>query len=155
PSLYLYVSVLLCLYVWLSLSLCLCSPYWKPFGRHCYAVYNGDEGYSWPEAQHLCQLGKAELVSVHSRAETLFLRQLNFTKHNVWIGLSRDSNSPLKFTGKCLSSTRPHLSRRGPCLTLNPTVEDQNLCLSPQTPPTSSCAQASPHEEAPGTGCSR
>ncbi|CAL8384873.1 unnamed protein product [Gadus morhua 'NCC'] len=77
-----------------------CSPYWKPFGRHCYAVYNGDEGYSWPEAQHLCQLGKAELVSVHSRAETLFLRQLNFTKHNVWIGLSRDSNFGWAWTDK-------------------------------------------------------
>ena len=98
------VSLSMHLSLSLSLPLCLsrvatpapgngqCSPYWEPYGRHCYAVYNGGQGYSWPEARHLCQLGKAELVSVHSRAETLFLKQLNFTKHNVWIGLSRDSN---------------------------------------------------------------
>ncbi|KAG7266656.1 hypothetical protein CRUP_028373 [Coryphaenoides rupestris] len=43
--------------------------------------------------RYLCRQAGAELASVHSRAETMFLRQLNFTKHNVWIGLARDGNS--------------------------------------------------------------
>ncbi|KAG7274642.1 hypothetical protein CRUP_009685 [Coryphaenoides rupestris] len=61
-------------------------------------------GHSWPEAQYLCRQAGAELASVHSRAETMFLRQLNFTKHNVWIGLARDGND--------LCSLRSHVTFR-------------------------------------------
>ncbi|KAJ8402327.1 hypothetical protein AAFF_G00368160 [Aldrovandia affinis] len=70
-----------------------CLPGWWPYGRYCYYVYNGRQGFSWPESRHYCQLAKGDLVSVHSRAEVEFLRNVNYTKyHNVWIGLTRDKS---------------------------------------------------------------
>ncbi|XP_056147018.1 macrophage mannose receptor 1 [Lampris incognitus] len=77
-----------------------CLPYWKPYGRYCYFVYNGQEGYSWPNAQHHCQSIKADLVSIHSRAEVEFIRTLNYTKHHIWIGLTRDRNFGWAWTDK-------------------------------------------------------
>uniref|UniRef100_A0AAQ4S5U6 C-type lectin domain-containing protein n=1 Tax=Gasterosteus aculeatus aculeatus TaxID=481459 RepID=A0AAQ4S5U6_GASAC len=46
-----------------------CLPFWVPYGRYCYAVYGGLQGYSWPDARHYCQSFRADLVSIHSRAE--------------------------------------------------------------------------------------
>ncbi|XP_072570731.1 uncharacterized protein [Paramormyrops kingsleyae] len=70
-----------------------CRPEWWPYGRYCYFVYNGKQGFSWPESRHYCQLAKAELTSLHSRAEVEFLRNINYTKyHNIWIGLTRDKS---------------------------------------------------------------
>ncbi|KAA8584470.1 hypothetical protein FQN60_008255 [Etheostoma spectabile] len=71
----------------------MCLPFWVPYGRYCYYVYNGKQGFSWPDSLHYCQSAKANLVSIHSRAEVEFLRNLNYTKyHNIWIGLTRDRN---------------------------------------------------------------
>ncbi|KAJ8338949.1 hypothetical protein SKAU_G00357350 [Synaphobranchus kaupii] len=69
-----------------------CRDGWWPFGRYCYFVENGkNKGYSWPESRHYCQEFWGDLVSVHSRAEVDFLRNLDYTKyHNVWLGLTRD-----------------------------------------------------------------
>ncbi|KAM6975835.1 uncharacterized protein LKV04_015092 [Tautogolabrus adspersus] len=70
-----------------------CLPFWLPYGRYCYIVYDGQQGFSWPDSRHYCQSIKAELVSLHSRAEVEFVRSLNYTKnHNIWIGLTRDNN---------------------------------------------------------------
>ncbi|XP_023264465.1 macrophage mannose receptor 1-like [Seriola lalandi dorsalis] len=70
-----------------------CLPFWVPYGRYCYYVYNEQQGFSWPDSRHYCQSIRAELVSIHSRAEVEFIRNLNYTKrHNVWIGLTRDRN---------------------------------------------------------------
>ncbi|KAM4528248.1 uncharacterized protein PAE49_000185 [Odontesthes bonariensis] len=78
-----------------------CLPFWAPYGRHCYFVYDGKEGFSWPDARHYCQSIRTELVSIHSRAEQEFLRKLNYTKHhNVWIGLTRDRNFGWGWTDK-------------------------------------------------------
>ncbi|XP_038845355.1 macrophage mannose receptor 1 [Salvelinus namaycush] len=66
---------------------------WVPYGRYCYFVYNGPQGYSWPEARHYCQIVRGDLVSIHSRAEVEFITKMNYTReHNVWIGLTRDNN---------------------------------------------------------------
>uniref|UniRef100_A0A3B5AF54 C-type lectin domain-containing protein n=1 Tax=Stegastes partitus TaxID=144197 RepID=A0A3B5AF54_9TELE len=68
-----------------------CLPFWVPYGHHCYSVYNGPEGFSWPDARHYCQSVRTELASIHSRAELEFIRNMNYTKnHNIWIGLTRD-----------------------------------------------------------------
>ncbi|KAM4634074.1 macrophage mannose receptor 1 [Polymixia lowei] len=78
-----------------------CLPFWKPYGRYCYYVYNGPQGFSWPDSRHYCQSFKGELVSIHSRAEVEFIRNLNHTKtHNVWIGLTRDRNFGWAWTDK-------------------------------------------------------
>ena len=70
-----------------------CLPFWIPYGRYCYFVYNQQKGFSWPDSRHYCQEVKAELASIHSRAEVEFIRNLNYTKHhNIWIGLTRDRN---------------------------------------------------------------
>uniref|UniRef100_A0A8D0D2B6 C-type lectin domain-containing protein n=1 Tax=Sander lucioperca TaxID=283035 RepID=A0A8D0D2B6_SANLU len=70
-----------------------CQTFWIPYGRYCYYVHNGKQGFSWPDSHHYCQSAKANLVSIHSRAEVEFLRNLNYTKyHNIWIGLTRDRN---------------------------------------------------------------
>ena len=70
-----------------------CLEFFAPYGRHCYAVYSGQKGYSWSDARSYCQQFKADLVSIHSRAEVEFIKNLNFTKyHNIWIGLTRDRN---------------------------------------------------------------
>ncbi|KAM8828853.1 C-type lectin lectoxin-Lio2-like [Spinachia spinachia] len=70
-----------------------CLPFWASYGRYCYAVYGGQRGSSWPDARHHCQAFKADLVSIHSRAEVEFIRNLNSTTyHNMWIGLTRDGN---------------------------------------------------------------
>ncbi|TNN28169.1 Asialoglycoprotein receptor 2 [Liparis tanakae] len=70
-----------------------CLPFWVPYGSYCYYVYNGQTGFSWPDARHYCQQFGTELLSLHSRAEVEFVRNLNYTKyHNVWIGLTRDRN---------------------------------------------------------------
>uniref|UniRef100_A0A8C6S6G1 C-type lectin domain-containing protein n=1 Tax=Neogobius melanostomus TaxID=47308 RepID=A0A8C6S6G1_9GOBI len=70
-----------------------CLPGFAPYGHHCYFVYNGPKGFSWPDARHYCQAVKTELASVHSRAEVEFIRNLNYTKeHHIWIGLTRDQN---------------------------------------------------------------
>ncbi|KPP79615.1 macrophage mannose receptor 1-like, partial [Scleropages formosus] len=68
-----------------------CLPGWWPYGYHCYFVYNGKTGFSWPESRYYCQLANSELASLHSRAEVEFLRNINYTKsHNVWIGLTKN-----------------------------------------------------------------
>ncbi|CAG5896335.1 unnamed protein product [Menidia menidia] len=78
-----------------------CLPFWVPYGRHCYAVYDGQQGYSWPDARHFCQSLRTDLASVHSRAEQEFLRTLNYTaNHHVWIGLTRDRNFGWGWTDK-------------------------------------------------------
>ncbi|XP_071751059.2 uncharacterized protein LOC139908314 [Centroberyx gerrardi] len=79
----------------------ICLPFWMPYGRYCYAVYNGQQGLSWPDSQHYCQSFRGELVSIHSRAEVEFIRNLNYTKrHHVWIGLTRDLNFGWGWTDK-------------------------------------------------------
>ncbi|GLD55464.1 macrophage mannose receptor 1-like protein [Lates japonicus] len=78
-----------------------CPLFWKPYGRYCYLVYKGKEGFSWPDSRHYCQSMRAELVSIHSRAEVEFIRNLNYTKyHNIWIGLTRDRNFGWGWTDK-------------------------------------------------------
>ncbi|XP_024286595.1 macrophage mannose receptor 1 [Oncorhynchus tshawytscha] len=70
-----------------------CLLGWVPFGRYCYFVYNGPQGFSWPEARHYCQIVRGDLVSIHSRPEVEFILKMNYTRvHNVWIGLTRDNN---------------------------------------------------------------
>ncbi|MEQ2170772.1 hypothetical protein GOODEAATRI_003801 [Goodea atripinnis] len=70
-----------------------CLSFWVPYGRYCYLVYDGKEGFSWNDARHYCQSVRTELASIHSRAELEFIRSLNNTKnHNLWIGLTRDRN---------------------------------------------------------------
>ncbi|XP_026210056.1 LOW QUALITY PROTEIN: macrophage mannose receptor 1 [Anabas testudineus] len=78
-----------------------CLPFWAHYGRYCYFVYNGQQGFSWPDSRHYCQQFKADLVSIHSRADVEFIRNLNATKnHNIWIGLTRDSNFGWAWTDK-------------------------------------------------------
>uniref|UniRef100_A0A3Q2ST11 C-type lectin domain-containing protein n=1 Tax=Fundulus heteroclitus TaxID=8078 RepID=A0A3Q2ST11_FUNHE len=78
-----------------------CLPRWVPYGRFCYHVYNGKEGFSWNDARHHCQSLRTELASIHSRAEVEFIRNLNYTKHhNIWIGLARDRNFGWGWTDK-------------------------------------------------------
>ncbi|XP_033951501.2 uncharacterized protein [Pseudochaenichthys georgianus] len=78
-----------------------CLPYWIPYGRYCYFVYNQQQGFSWPDSLHYCQAAKADLLSLHSRAEVEFIRNLNHTKyHNIWIGLTRDRNFGWGWTDK-------------------------------------------------------
>ncbi|XP_074546917.1 uncharacterized protein LOC141805663 [Halichoeres trimaculatus] len=78
-----------------------CLPFWVPYGRHCYTVYNLEQGFSWPDSRHYCQSVRAELASVHSRAEVEFIRNLNYSKnHNLWIGLTRDNNFGWGWTDK-------------------------------------------------------
>ncbi|KAJ7986772.1 hypothetical protein DPEC_G00331850 [Dallia pectoralis] len=70
-----------------------CPPDWASLGRYCYYIYNNNPGYSWPEARFYCQQKKADLVSIHSRAEVEFLIKMNHSRlHNIWIGLTRDKN---------------------------------------------------------------
>ncbi|XP_062868150.1 macrophage mannose receptor 1 [Trichomycterus rosablanca] len=71
-----------------------CFPGWRPYGRYCYFVYNGKQGFSWPESRLYCQqISGSDLASVHSRAEGEFIRSINYTRyHNVWIGLSKDAS---------------------------------------------------------------
>ncbi|RVE65935.1 hypothetical protein OJAV_G00121150 [Oryzias javanicus] len=70
-----------------------CLPFWVPYGSYCYFVYNEKQGYSWPDSRHFCQSARTELVSIHSRAELEFIRNLNYTQnHHIWIGLTRDQN---------------------------------------------------------------
>lgn len=70
-----------------------CLPFWVPYGRYCYYVYDGKEGFSWPDSQHYCQSHRTELVSIHERADVEFIRNMNYTKyHHIWIGLTRDNN---------------------------------------------------------------
>ncbi|TNM92320.1 hypothetical protein fugu_019332 [Takifugu bimaculatus] len=79
----------------------MCLPFWYPYGRYCYHVYNGQQGFSWPESRHYCQSIRGDLASLHSRAEVEFIRNLNYTKyHNIWIGLTRDSNFGWAWTDK-------------------------------------------------------
>uniref|UniRef100_H3CQ11 C-type lectin domain-containing protein n=1 Tax=Tetraodon nigroviridis TaxID=99883 RepID=H3CQ11_TETNG len=71
----------------------MCFPLWVPYGRYCYLVVNTQQGFSWPDSRHYCLSIRGELASFHSRAEVEFVRNLNHTKyHNLWIGLTRDSN---------------------------------------------------------------
>ncbi|XP_015231842.1 PREDICTED: macrophage mannose receptor 1-like [Cyprinodon variegatus] len=78
-----------------------CLPFWVPYGHYCYFVYDGKEAFSWNDARHLCQSYNTELVSIHSRAEVEFIRNLNYTKHhNIWIGLTRDGNFGWGWTDK-------------------------------------------------------
>ncbi|XP_042365609.1 macrophage mannose receptor 1 [Plectropomus leopardus] len=78
-----------------------CLPFWVPYGRYCYYVYNGKDGYSWPDSRHYCHAARTELASIHSRAEVEFIRSLNYTKyHNIWIGLTRDRNFGWGWTDK-------------------------------------------------------
>uniref|UniRef100_A0A3P8TPB0 C-type lectin domain-containing protein n=1 Tax=Amphiprion percula TaxID=161767 RepID=A0A3P8TPB0_AMPPE len=87
-----------------------CLPFWVPYGHYCYYVYNGQKGFSWPDARHYCQSVRTDLVSIHSRAELEFIRNMNYTKyHNIWIGLTRDSSCEfrnLKKSGKLFSSEK-------------------------------------------------
>ncbi|XP_062291189.1 macrophage mannose receptor 1 [Scomber scombrus] len=78
-----------------------CLPFWIPYGRHCYSVYNGPQGFSWPDSRTICQSANADLASIHSRAEVEFIRSINVTKrHNLWIGLTRDSSFGWGWTDK-------------------------------------------------------
>uniref|UniRef100_A0A3B3Z751 C-type lectin domain-containing protein n=1 Tax=Periophthalmus magnuspinnatus TaxID=409849 RepID=A0A3B3Z751_9GOBI len=78
-----------------------CLHGFEPYGRYCYFVYNGPKGYSWPDSRHYCQAIKGDLVSLHSRADVEFVRNLNYTKeHNIWIGLTRDQNFGWAWTDK-------------------------------------------------------
>ncbi|MEQ2275125.1 hypothetical protein XENORESO_021066 [Xenotaenia resolanae] len=78
-----------------------CLSFWVPYGRYCYLVYDGKEGFSWNDARHYCQSVRTELASIHSRAELEFIRSLNNTKnHNLWIGLTRDRNFGWGWTDK-------------------------------------------------------
>uniref|UniRef100_A0A673AZB7 C-type lectin domain-containing protein n=1 Tax=Sphaeramia orbicularis TaxID=375764 RepID=A0A673AZB7_9TELE len=78
----------------------MCMPFFVPYGRYCYTVYNELKGYSWSDARLVCQSFRAELASVHSRAEVEFLRTLNGSKyHNIWIGLTRDRNCEFTAAG--------------------------------------------------------
>ncbi|XP_023194031.1 macrophage mannose receptor 1-like [Xiphophorus maculatus] len=78
-----------------------CLPFFAPYGRYCYFMYDGAEGFSWNDARHYCQSVRTELTSIHSRAEIEFIRNLNFTKkHNIWIGLTRDRNFGWGWTDK-------------------------------------------------------
>lgn len=70
-----------------------CLSLFEPYGHNCYLLYNLQQGYSWPDARHYCQLLHGQLASVHSRAEVEFIRNLNRTwHHDLWIGLTRDNN---------------------------------------------------------------
>lgn len=70
-----------------------CPPFWFPYGRYCYYVHDGQQGFSWPDSRHYCQSVRGDLASIHSRAEVEFIRNLNYTKyHHIWIGLTRDNN---------------------------------------------------------------
>ncbi|XP_041666073.1 macrophage mannose receptor 1 [Cheilinus undulatus] len=79
-----------------------CLPFWIPYGRYCYTVYNEQQGFSWPDSRHYCQsIRGGDLASIHSRAEVEFIRNLNHTKyHNLWIGLTRDNNFGWGWTDK-------------------------------------------------------
>ncbi|XP_062340567.1 macrophage mannose receptor 1 [Osmerus eperlanus] len=78
-----------------------CLRGWHAYGRYCYFVYNEPLGFSWPESRHYCQLAKGDLVSIHSRAESEFIRTLNHSKaHNLWIGLTRDINFGWSWTDR-------------------------------------------------------
>ncbi|KAE8284957.1 hypothetical protein D5F01_LYC16402 [Larimichthys crocea] len=78
-----------------------CLPFWVPYGRYCYYVYDGKEGFSWPDSQHYCQSHRTELVSIHERADVEFIRNMNYTKyHHIWIGLTRDNNFGWAWTDK-------------------------------------------------------
>ncbi|KAK2888177.1 uncharacterized protein [Channa argus] len=78
-----------------------CQRFTVPYGRYCYFVYNGQQGFSWPDSRHYCKEAHSELVSIHSRAEAEFIRNLNASKyHNIWIGLTRDNNFGWAWTDK-------------------------------------------------------
>ncbi|XP_026154124.1 macrophage mannose receptor 1 isoform X2 [Mastacembelus armatus] len=78
-----------------------CMTGWIPYGRYCYYVSREKEVLSWPESDHACQFFKGHLVSIHSRAEVEFIRNLNYTKtHPIWIGLTRDRNYGWGWTDK-------------------------------------------------------
>lgn len=79
----------------------MCLPSWTHYGHYCYIVYNGVEGFSWPDSEHYCKSIKGDLVSIHSRAEVEFIRNLNYSKnHNIWIGLTRDNHFGWAWTDK-------------------------------------------------------
>ncbi|KAM8872531.1 uncharacterized protein ACB058_004460 isoform 1-T1 [Synchiropus picturatus] len=76
-----------------------CLPFWKPYGRYCYYVYNEAQGFSWPDSRHYCREVQAELASIHSRAELEFIRKLDHSKkHHLWIGLTRGENGGWSWT---------------------------------------------------------
>uniref|UniRef100_A0A3Q3SGN4 C-type lectin domain-containing protein n=1 Tax=Mastacembelus armatus TaxID=205130 RepID=A0A3Q3SGN4_9TELE len=76
-----------------------CMTGWIPYGRYCYYVSREKEVLSWPESDHACQFFKGHLVSIHSRAEVEFIRNLNYTKtHPIWIGLTRDHRTLFDFS---------------------------------------------------------
>ncbi|KAF7653995.1 hypothetical protein LDENG_00075190, partial [Lucifuga dentata] len=78
-----------------------CHPSFRPYGQYCYFVYNHKKGFSWPDSHHFCQQARAELASIHSRAELEFIRSLNNTQiHHVWLGLTRDQNFGWAWTDK-------------------------------------------------------
>ncbi|XP_036973174.1 macrophage mannose receptor 1 [Acanthopagrus latus] len=78
-----------------------CPLLWFPYGRYCYYVYDGQQGFSWPDSRHYCQSIRGDLASIHSRAEVEFIRNLNYTKyHHIWIGLTRDNNFGWAWTDK-------------------------------------------------------
>uniref|UniRef100_A0A667WHX7 C-type lectin domain-containing protein n=1 Tax=Myripristis murdjan TaxID=586833 RepID=A0A667WHX7_9TELE len=67
-----------------------CAQGWRPYEGRCY--YFSTDTKTWSE------ILQAELVSIHSRAEVEFIRNLNYTKsHHIWIGLTRNHNC--KFMG--------------------------------------------------------
>ncbi|MGH0164673.1 UNVERIFIED_CONTAM: hypothetical protein FKN15_047304 [Acipenser sinensis] len=79
----------------------MCRQGWHTYGRYCYLVVSEKKGFSWPDSRHYCQMGSAELASIHSRAEVEFLVKLNYTRyHNLWIGLTKDSSYGWAWTDK-------------------------------------------------------
>ncbi|KAG2466118.1 MRC1 protein, partial [Polypterus senegalus] len=75
----------------------MCLDGWHTYGRYCYLVVSEQKGYSWYHARHYCQEGRAELASIHNRAEVEFLLKAEYKKyHNLWIGLSKDLSRHLK-----------------------------------------------------------
>uniref|UniRef100_A0A3Q3ALT1 C-type lectin domain-containing protein n=1 Tax=Kryptolebias marmoratus TaxID=37003 RepID=A0A3Q3ALT1_KRYMA len=117
-----------------------CLKFWVPYGRYCYYVFNEKQGYSWPDARHFCQSFWSDLVSIHSRAELEFIRNMNYTKnHNIWIGLTRDRNcKPNSNTYHFLcdkTTQKGSLTRRPTTATTNSSCEHQYCFIMYISPP--------------------
>ncbi|XP_056454929.1 galactose-specific lectin nattectin-like [Gadus chalcogrammus] len=67
-----------------------CPPYWYESGTDCYKYVSGQ--MTWADAELQCQSLGANLVSIHSASEMIFITALieNFdpTKGRHWIGFS-------------------------------------------------------------------
>uniref|UniRef100_A0A3Q3ALL9 C-type lectin domain-containing protein n=1 Tax=Kryptolebias marmoratus TaxID=37003 RepID=A0A3Q3ALL9_KRYMA len=126
-----------------------CLKFWVPYGRYCYYVFNEKQGYSWPDARHFCQSFWSDLVSIHSRAELEFIRNMNYTKnHNIWIGLTRDRNfgwgwmdkTPVAFlnwaAGEPNSAFHPGEVSKTKSALVQETKQLENITIIPKQPHT-------------------